>query len=243
MSQSEIDSSSHRLSRVPERYGSNRAIEAEKEESVCVAFFRSHPEAYDIRTPEEKLEELQAKLSDDLTPAERFTTLMGIKAAQELIHGENSVETLRAHEDLGIFYNDSGRSQSALRHLEKARQMSRTHKVHPNESMLIAVESAHAHMAMRCSQKANAAKCLRAADGLVDPYEDTEIDDAKLRFRRDLVKARIRSARRNYQEALVEYDKAASALDAMNNGGETVETAKLHIEIGDMCGEIGRAHV
>ena len=85
ISQKEIDSAAHRLSRLPDKFNANRAVQAEKQEPYCVSFFRNNPEAVDLRPPAEKLQELEEKAEIDLEPSSKFTTLMQIKSIQYML--------------------------------------------------------------------------------------------------------------------------------------------------------------
>ena len=231
ITQREMESSSHRLSRAPDRYNANRAVQAEKHEPYCVAFFKSNPDAVDLRPPTEKLTELEDQVeAGDQDASARFTTLMQIKSLQYMLHGEDSPESLRAHVALGKFYNENHRPESALRHFEKAKQLSQTNEIEENEEIEIAVEMAQAHVAIKSEKKAQNTKHANAAASIIEPYEDVDIYDAMLKYKRDAVKARIAHAKGQNREAIELYETALQSLDEAHDGEEVSDMAKLRIE-------------
>ena len=153
VSQRDMEGAAHRLSKPADKFSANRAVPSEKPEPYCVVYFRNNPDAVDIRPPADKLQDLYDKLDEDLEPSLKFTTLIQIKSAQYMLHGENSVEALRAHAQLGFFYNENLRPQSALRHLEKAHMLERTNTIEPEETIEIAVETAQAHISLKNESK------------------------------------------------------------------------------------------
>lgn len=234
VSQRDMDGSAHRLSKPADKFAANRAVPSEKPEPYCVVYFRNNPDAVDIRPPTEKLEELKNKLDDDLEPSVKFTTLIQIKSAEYMLHGENSAEALRAHAKLGFFYNENLRPQSALRHLEKAHMLERTNTIEPEESIEIAVETAQAHISLKNESKKNTTtRHVAQAEECLRPYYDTEIEDLHLRYKRDLVKARIFAAKKKYNEALELYETALQTLQEEYDNEETPEEAKLYVEMAE----------
>jgi tetratricopeptide (TPR) repeat protein len=232
----ELESSSQRLSQVPELY----APRPSETEPHCVTFFRSHPDAVDLRSPSAKLDELRARVAGAQEAAERFTILIQIKSIEYMIHGEDSAGALRAHAELGFFYNETMRPESALRHLERAAALLARHSVGDDDAMLIAIESALAHVALRGGQKSSTVRHVRAAAAAIAPFEDMVIADPRLRYKRDLAKGRIRAARGNYQAAIAEFEKALEALAEVENGAPTPDEAKLRVEIAEtyeLCGD------
>lgn len=234
VSQRDMDGAAHRLSKPADKFSANRAVPSEKPEPYCVVYFRNNPDAVDIRPPAEKLQDLYDKLEEDLEPSLKFTTLIQIKSAQYMLHGENSAEALRAHAQLGFFYNENLRPQSALRHLEKAHSLERTNTIEPEETIEIAVETAQAHISLKNESKKNTTtRHVMQAEETLRPYYDTEIEDLHLRYKRNLVKARIFSAKKKYDEALELYEIALQTLQEENDGEETPEEAKLFVEMAE----------
>ena len=234
VSQRDMEGAAHRLSKPADKFSANRAVPSEKPEPYCVVYFRNNPDAVDIRPPADKLQDLYDKLDEDLEPSLKFTTLIQIKSAQYMLHGENSVEALRAHAQLGFFYNENLRPQSALRHLEKAHMLERTNTIEPEETIEIAVETAQAHISLKNESKKNTTtRHVMQAEETLRPYYDTEIEDLHLRYKRNLVKARIFSAKKKYDEALQLYEIALETLQEENDGEETPDEAKLFVEMAE----------
>lgn len=241
--QKEQDSAAHRLSRIPQRYSTNRAIPTDKQETYCVAYFRNNPEAEDLRPPAEKLAELEEKLEDEMDPSEKFTVLIQIKSIQYMVHGENSVESLRSHAALGMFYNENHRPASALRHLTKAHHLEQINTIDRNESITIAIETAESHLALRNEKKSGTNRHINLASQSIEPYFNEEIEDLHLRYKRDITKARISSCKGLYKESITDYQTAWNTLDELNEGEETKETAILYQEIAELHANSGPEHV
>ena len=216
------------VSRPPDKYNSNRAVAAEKSEMYCVSYFKSNPDSMDLRPPQEKLDDLFSQLNEDLEPSQRFVVLSQIKTTQYILHGDDSVESLRAHAELGFFYNMNNRPQSALRHLELAHKLERTNHIEHDESVRIAVESAEAHIALK-----NEKKHVSMAEDCIRPHREDAVEDTRLRYKRDLVVARIFAAKKKYDEALTQYEVAAATLRECNENEKTVEEARLYVEMAE----------
>jgi tetratricopeptide (TPR) repeat protein len=204
-------------------------------ESYAVGYFKANPDAVlDTRPPEEKLEDLESRLTDlELETSEKFTALIHQKSLNYIVYGEDSVEALRSHIALGQFYNENHRPVSALRHMQKVAQLKQTNPVDRPTEIAIAVETADAHLAMRNENRAESQKHVNQASDALRPFADDQIDDALLRYRRDLAKARIFAARGRYGNAMEQYLIAVESLDEANSGDPTSVTAKLFREIAE----------
>ena len=231
-SRREIDNSSHRLSR-PQQRGKGAVID--RNETYAVTYYKNNPDAtVDTRAPEEKLTELESRLDDfDLETADKFTILIQQKSLNYIVYGETSVEALRSHLALGQFYNENHRPLSALRHLQRAQQLQQTNDIEPSEEISIAVETAEAHLALRNDNRVESQKHIEQASDALKPALDADIDDAELRYKRDLAKARILSARNKGDAALKQYEVALDSLNEANGGEESNVTAKLYAEIAE----------
>ena len=201
--------------------------------TYAVAYFKNNPDAnLDMRPPTEKLAEFESRLRDfGLESEDKFEILIHEKSLNHIIHGENSVEVLRSCLALGEFYNENQRPGSALRHLQKASQIKQAHRVGASEEIRIAVETAAAYLALRGPDRAENQKHLDKASEALKGVLDCEIDDAELRYRRDLVKARMLLARNKIEAAMRQYDVAMESLDEVNAGEDSVASAKLYQEV------------
>jgi hypothetical protein len=222
--------SPHRAS----RGGASKTIQ-DPSESYAVGYFKANPDAVlDTRPPEEKLEDLEARLTDaELETSEKFTALIHQKSLNYIVYGENSIEALRSHLALGQFYNENHRPVSALRHLQKVAQLKQTNPLDRPTDIAIAVETADAHLALRNENRAESQKHVNQASDALRTFTDDEIDDAFLRYRRDLAKARILAARGRYGNAMEQYLIAMDSLSDANSGDPTSVTAKLFREIAE----------
>lgn len=237
LSQREIDNSCHRLSRVPQKFGPPKQ---ESNESYAVSFFNNNPEIpLDKRPPSEKLEEIDSKLTGDLEDTERFNLLVQKKSLSFLAYGENSPESFHALCQLGEFYNQQNRPESALRHLARAQQISKTVEITDEEGLAMAVEVADAYLTSRANTRQESSKNLNAAESALRPYDDVKTDDKMVQYKRDLLTARIRGRRGKFSEALEKYEDAVKSLDRANDGETNSATAALYAEMGE-CAEAGR---
>jgi tetratricopeptide (TPR) repeat protein len=200
-----------------------------------VNYFKSNPDAVlDTRPPEEKLEELDSRLAEvELETSDKFTFLIHQKSLNYIVYGENSVEALRSHIALGQFYNENHRPVSALRHMQKVAQLRPLNQIDRIEEVVIAVETADAHLALRNENRAESQKHVNQASDVLRPFLDEAIEDPVLRYRRDLAKARIFAARGRMANAMEQYLIAADSLEAATGGEPTTVTAKLYDELAE----------
>ena len=229
ISQEEVDSSAHRLSRVPDRFGMFRSLEVESQESFCSGFFKSNPGALDMRSPAQKLKELQEKLKK-CNKETRFPILMQIKSVQYMMHSEDSVESLRAHVELGKYYNDIHKPPSAIRHFEKAKQLSKAHEIEERETVAITIELAYAYASLKDEKRIQTLKNANTAGALLSPYQDKDIGDPRLKLLLNIANARIAHAKRKYQAALDMFDRVMGNL---TKGDDKAELAQVYLERGE----------
>lgn len=207
-----MDSACHRLSRVPQKFSSSKAVQSEKSEPFAVTYFKNNPDAaQDIRPPDEKLSDIETALQGQLQASEKFSLLVQQKALRFINYGENSPEAFRSFLAIGAFYNEQKRPDSAIRHLNKAKSLEDQQKceVSPDEDAQLAVELADAHLSYKTQ------KHTKDAFEALRPHIETEIEDIKYRHRRDLYLARcynymneLENAQEPYRLALETYDEA-----------------------------------
>ena len=233
LNQKDLDTSCFRLSRVAQKYKSNRAVKQEEQRSFIDRFYSENPDALDIRSPDEKLEEIQNQLQDEnLEPHDRFLLIAQQKQLNTLKYGEESAEVMQSEEQLGIYYNEIGRPKSAIRHLTKAHQLEKNNKPPPEESVVIAVESVDAYLTIHDSLKKNEAiRNMNKANELLKPVADVQLEDAHLTFRRDISIARVSSLRGKFTDAMEQYETALKSLEA-DVGKDTAESANILCEMG-----------
>ena len=201
----------------------------------CVSYFQSNPDKLDLRSPHEKLKECEDHLqSGELTPQDKFATLSQINSIQKILHGENSVEFLFSEADIGFFYNENMNPQSAIRHLEKAHSLEKTFKIDQEESINIAAETALAHLTLR----KNGGDHLSKAQEVLKPYYNSKISNSLIRFKRDLSRSRILSAKKKYAESAESYEQTILSLQEVNENQHSAAEAHLYIEMA-MTIELG----
>ncbi|OHT04045.1 hypothetical protein TRFO_28546 [Tritrichomonas foetus] len=238
MTQRDMDSSAHRLARIPNKFTVPKAAKIEQPESYAISYFNNNPDVQlDKRSPIEKLEEINQRLDgEELDDNDRFNFLVQRKSLSFLAYGENSPECFEALRDLGNFYNRQNRPESALRHLSKAQQITRSIEVSDEDSLSLAIELSEAHLSSKATTKAENNKQLNNAESALNPYIEIEVEDKTLAYKRDLLLARIKARRNKYDDALKLYEKSIDSLDVANDGRKNAGTAALYLEIGE-CAE------
>jgi tetratricopeptide (TPR) repeat protein len=221
------DASSPRLAQsLPKQ--SNRS-RPDTPESYAVEFFKSNP--IDKREPREKLEELEARLSEDLEENDRFHLLIQQRSLCYLAYGETSAEYVEAARQLGHFYNEQHRPECALRHLSQAQDLSQGIDLTETERLTLAVALADALLSVTPATRQEEHKNLSAADTALNPFTNFEPEDPLLGYRRDLVSARLKGRKGRLTASMMQYEKAAKTLDVLNKGETTEMTAQLYQEM------------
>lgn len=237
----------HRLSRFPDRFNAKPKLPSTEDPNdptpFATNYFKTNPGAVDLSSPEEKLEELTKQLADNpsMPTSERFTALSQQKTMRYLLYGDDSIEMLRSYAAFGMFYNENNRPESAIRNLENAQKLEKTHPIDKRDSFLIALELSEAHLSIKNSQ----AKHVSQADAALQPFEDYvnqenneeetqnegQIDD-QMKIRYKLAIARILAGKKNYVEAKEKFEEALSKYDQSH---QDEALARLYVEIADTC--------
>ena len=236
LNRKDLDSSVYRLSRVREQYKANKAVRNEKNDSFVLTYYKQKPDELDTRSPEEKLADIQERLSgDDVPQEERHRLLAQQKQLCYFAHGEESAEMLKCEKELGLYYNRNHRPASAVRHLSNARNLEKKNNVEPQESMEIAVEIAEACLSLRdVNKRQETMKRMAQANEALQPVMQVEVEDLQLMYRRDLAQARVTTTRGRFEQALGQYDKAMESLEKVR-GQENAEVANLYVEMADVA--------
>lgn len=208
-------------------------------DSYAACYFRDNPEVQiDLSDPKTKLEEFEKELaSSELDEATRFQILIREKSMIYLIYDENSPEAFRIHARLGAFYNETHRPQSALRHLKIAHDISTKNKsINPNELILVAVDSAESHLALRNDNKQESQKHISQANDCLKQIHEYQIDDLDLKYRCELVTARVTSAGKHPEKSFTLYEQAMNTLREINGDQIDKQTlAKLYVEMSEVA--------
>lgn len=236
----EMDNACRRLARVPNKKINTNKNVNESPENFASNFFAQNPDTpLDKRSPQEKLDEINAKLHDlDLEENDRFSLLVQKKAICSLAFGDSSPESFEALTQLGSFYNSQHRPDSALRHLLKAQEISKTIEASEDQIFSIAIEISDAYLTIRPQSKPEQNRNLNNAENALRPYDTYETDDKILEYRKLVIQARIKMLRKQYKDSYELYGKAYESLDAANQGKTTEQTASLFHEMAE-CSEAG----
>lgn len=206
-------------------------------ESYAATFFRENPQVeIDTKDPKTKLEELERQLAEnELESVDKFQNLIRSKSMIYLIYGEDSVESFRIHAKLGAFYVETHRPQSALRHLQKAQEISVNKEIEPDELMLVALDTAESHLALRNDNSQESAKHNQRAIEALKKVQNYNTDNLDLRYRCELASARVTAAGKHPEKAFKAYEQAMSILKEQNDGEVGLPSAKLCVEISEFA--------
>jgi len=233
----ENDQQYKRAPRHNRNLGQKRGPANEKIETYADIYFRENPNAViDTDPPEVKMAKLEEKLSsNELEISEKFTILIQMKAMITILYGDESIESLKIHARLGRLYNENHRPQSALRHLQLSQEISKKINIDQQESISIAVETAEAHLALRNDNRQESQKHITKAMEVLSPFLNSPISDLELRYRRDLVNARVYTAGHKFELALEQYQHARETLESASQGEAGLQIAKLCVEISEVA--------
>jgi tetratricopeptide (TPR) repeat protein len=200
----------------------SKAVKAEPSESFATTYYSQNP--LDTRPPQEKLSDVESKLVDVVADDdEKFAFLVQKKTLVQMIHGETSPEAIRATIELGAFYNEHNKPDSAVRNLTKTSQNAKQTEVQQEDLFTLAVEFADANLNATAPNKLDKAKQVAVADATLTPHAEYESENKLNCFRRDLYLGRIRSFRMRWAEALVFYEKALEAYPAVHEDEQQTE--------------------
>jgi hypothetical protein len=185
----------------------SKAVKSETSESYAANYYSQNPP--DTSPPEDKLAAVDSKLGEsELDDDDQFTLLVQKKTLCQMIYGENSPEAVQATTKLGAFYNQHGKPDSALRNLTKGRQSAQQTELAEEDNFQLALEYADANVNGGSTSRQEKTKQVALADNALSPYAEFEVEDGMLRFRRDLLLARIRGYRTKWNDSLAFYQRA-----------------------------------
>ena len=229
VSKFEIDSSSYRLSKVPQKFSTSNMTLDQRHDPFSVRYFKEHPdEEDDEHSPLEKLNSLENADLSKMDEAQKFTYYAKKKALIYMAYGENSREALGAHLEIGDYYQDTGRAKSALRHYFRAHTIESSVEVDLITKARIATGKAECNFAMKKTKK----KDVSATAAALEPYLNVDIGDEKLCFRIDLLHARILYHMSKFQEALEKFKLVLASTDEIKCRGGPALLADLYYEAG-----------
>ena len=242
LNQREMDSSSYRLSKIPQKFQMTKIQKAETSTSYAVNFYNNNPEIpIDTRLPKEKLDEIDSKLLDDtieIDDNERFDLLVQQKSLRFLVFGEVSREAVQSMISIGEFYNKQGHPESAMRHLNKAQQTAKSLLLSADDSLRLALEMATSHLITKTNNKSDQLKNINNAEKLILPHSNTYSEDLIIIYRRDSLIADILNKKQKFEESLEFYIKACEIFIEAHNGQKTQELADLYFTTGNIAKKI-----
>lgn len=218
----------HRMSRFPDRFTakpSNAQDDPSDLTPFATSYFKNNPDAEDLSTPEEKLERLNAILGSSASSAERFTALSQKKAMVYLIYGDESYEMMTCFRELGAFYSQNDRPDSAIRNFKSAEKLEEKVDVSEEEQLQIAIELAESYLRAPKKRK----QYVNSAEVAISKFGD-QTCEGEWMLRLALVRARIAKEKERWEEASENYNIAID-----NLGGKMDEPAgKVYVEAGEV---------
>lgn len=245
--QRELDSSNHRLSQFPKRYEPKNGGSANKSEPYGLKYYRENPYTeQDLVSPEEKLKKMEEdnnleeeEEEDNQEKEEKLDEqekLIKKRILTSLVYGENSIPVRDCHLEIAEYYNSNDQPQISARHYQKAKEISE--KVGTEEGtqqnfdaeeeiqQKIAIGLAESYFQQRKENKSNAASANRT----LKPILEQEVSNQELKFRRDLLHARLLGFSQKHSEAVDIYLTLSSKIES---------NLKKHDELGEIYFEMG----
>ena len=250
MTPEEIASSSYRLSRTPQKFESNKAVEMMKNASWIEQYFQNHPEELDKSTvPGTKMQSISDAIHDqpDMGYQEKLKLLIQNKTLNYIIFGELSYKAMCSHFYLAHHYSSEQHYESALRHFKKIQELVNFQDVqeglYQQEDPYVTIdrinlENAEAFYGYgqelankksgggRAGIRSNMNKSLEFAQKV----DDNNLQEFSEKFRLHILLARLFSYKKSYQESDEHYDQAIGAKSDELNGESSEELADLLVE-------------
>lgn len=229
--QRKLDSSCYRLSRVPHKFSTGKVNKTEQG-NFAEQYYNSPDNEIDIREPEEKLKEVDAKLGDEnaeIDNDQRFELLVQQKQLRILVYGENSPEVIQSMTAIGSFYNSLGYYTSASRNLNKAQQQAKNSKLTDEDQFKLNLELTDVALHSSCQNKSESQKKLAEADKLLSPYAETETSCPKMAYRRDLYMSDILFRKQKFEESIPFFERAGDNYPQANPE-KTKDQAEIYVK-------------
>lgn len=249
INQRELDSSSYRLSRVPQRLSQSKINKVNQPQSFVEQYFANNPNAtVDTRTPAEKLDDIQARLGDENIendPTQKLDLIVQQKTLTSLVHGENSIENTRSLIAIGAFYNTQHLPESAMRHLKKAKPIAEGLKKdeerfnaegdpHKYDEDLLRLHVEITDAKMQTPSNSPKKSLYASFEKVLAPYKDKQTEDKKLNYRRNYYLAEIYYNQNKFSDALPYYDSTIVDFQEINpNEEQKPELAKIYVHAAE----------
>ena len=243
--QKELDSTFYRLSRGPQK-NSSTLFSENKEDSYADAYYKKNPDLKeDRRPPEEKLSEISQNLGEnnEIEFNEKISLLIRQKALTYIVNGEQSYEAFKCHYEIGVLYHHNERSSSAIRHLTKARQLSKDKEIadllNEDQDLKNNLEIETAESYYDCAiatqrdkpdtPRQNLAKYVAKSENIISKINSENVENSEMKYRIDVLKARVKKYKGEHAAAKDFYAKSVPIFKEMN-GGDNEEVADLIVE-------------
>ena len=219
---------------IPNEINKRHASETSINSSYAATYFRNNPTIQiDTRSPLEKINELNFYLQGpSLDEKSRFKFLIQKKSLISLEYGENSQEYIASLIDIGSYYNQNSRPDSAQRHLQDAQNLASSVKIPKELQFRLVIELSDSLLATPVSNKVERIRIKSHVLELLKPFESYQPNDTILLYQRDLLIARAYSISESFETTLTQYKKAKTAIK-LTDLRNSKQHALLYQEIGD----------
>ena len=222
------DSSSHRLSK-PTRIHSTITPQSQSYVKYSVRYYKDHPdEENDVRSPKEKLIEIDGLLDKSDSDKDKFTNLVKQKILRLMEYGEISKEVCDSYMAIASFYQQTHKPQSAIRNYKSAQDIVDMIGCIDDTPLEAAIGTGECHLELAAKSK----KHINQAAKAIEKYRTEEIKNPDLKFRRDYIIAKVMYL--NHSEGTC--DAYANAVASLNSS--TIDDNEF---LGNFCFEFANA--
>jgi len=190
----------------------------------------------DKRSPAEKLQSVEDSLSCEThDDSEKYNLLLQKKCLTALVFGEESKESYMAMINLGSFYNQQHRHESAMRILK---QIPNCEIIPPDDRIRYSIEFAEAGLSFRSKNPVEQKKNNDIVLGSMQNVLTLDSQNKYLLYQRDVHYGRLLVGMKDYNQALTYFQKALEWLGVENTTDSLIESASVYQMIGDMYEKI-----
>jgi tetratricopeptide (TPR) repeat protein len=143
-----------------------------------------------------------------------------------LVHGDESLEMFECHRDLGCFYGETDRPESAVRHFRAAQRLENKLQIPESDTLDIALRVAECCLKIDTKRKQH----ITAAETEIQRFDGREPEDEATKTRLTIVRAKVFKEKGEFEKSIENYEAALAAIEAADE-----QTAKLFVEAGEVC--------
>jgi len=173
-------------------------------------YYEQHPEmSDDIRTPMEKLFEIDELLSKEVFGSDLIEILIKQKCLRYIEYGEISIPSAKSHLVLGEHYFKEKKISSSRRHYQKGLFIANKLSLKDDiaKALIIGLAESFLYEDDSCS------KSISMAFSNISSIEKDDIIDSSLRFRRDYILGKIYFLKKMYSDSINAYKLADHTLN------------------------------